>query len=153
MVQKENLLITSMILLITYTISISLVSQAYPQTQTTTTISATGNIQIQADPGIGVYQDQTGTPLTQLNWGTLQPGENPTITTYIKNEGNVPITLSLQTDNWNPQTAQNYLTLSWNYNNQPLNPEETAQITLTLEIDPNTTGITTFTFDITIIAQ
>jgi hypothetical protein len=154
MAQKETILITSMILLVAYTMSLSLVSQAYPQSQSLATISTSGNIQIQADPGIGVYSNSQGTsPLTELDWGTLEPGENPTITTYIKNEGNVPITLSLQTSNWNPLNAQNYLSLSWNYNNQPLSPGETAQIILTLEVDPETTGITAFSFDITIVSS
>ena len=154
MARKETILITSMILLVAYTMSLSLVSQAYPQSQSLATISTSGNIQIQADPGIGVYSNSQGTdPLDDLDWGTLEPGENPTVNTYIKNEGNVPITLSLQTSNWTPLAAQNYLTLSWNYNNQPLSPGETAQITITLEVDPNTTGITTFSFDITIVAQ
>ena len=153
MVRKETILTTSVILLIAYTMSLSLVSQAFPAAQTSTTLSNTGNIQIQASPGIGVYQNSQGTTLlTSLNWGTLEPGQNQTITTYIKNEGNTPITLTLQTSNWTPTSAQNYLTLTWNYNDQTINPNQTQQITITLEVDPNTTGITNFSFNITILA-
>jgi len=153
MVRKETILTTSVILLLAYTMSLSIVSQAYPQTQTSKTFSSTGSIQIQASPGIGVYQNTQGTtPLTSLDWGTLNPGEDQTITSYIKNEGNTPITLSLQSSNWNPTSAQNYLTLTWNYNDQPINPGQTIEITITLEVDPSITGITTFSFDITIVA-
>ena len=151
--RKETLLTTSIILLIAYTLSLSLVSQAYPQAQHSKTFSSTGNIQIQTSPGIGIYQNTQGTtPLTSLNWGTLEPGNSQTITAYIKNEGNTAVTLSLQTDNWTPASAENYLTLTWNYDNNPLSLGETAEITITLEVDPNITGITSFSFDITILA-
>ena len=154
MVRKETILITSMILLITYTMSLSLVSQAHPQNQTLKTISSTGNVKIQATPGIGVYETADGTtPLTSLQWGTLEPGQSQTISSFIKNEGNVPLTISVETENWSPDLARTYLTLNWNCNTQPLNAGETAQLTLTLEVDPNTTGITNFGFDITIIGS
>ena len=153
MARKETIIAASMILLITYTISLSLISQAYPQNQSSKTLSSTGSVQIQASPGIGVYQNSQGTtPLTTLNWGTLEPGQSQTVTSYIKNEGNTPITLSLETSNWNPTQAQSYLTVTWNYNNQPINPGQTAQITLNLQVNPNITGITNFSFDITIVA-
>ena len=153
MVNREAIITTSVIVLIAYTMSLSLVSQAYPATQTAATLSASGNIQIQASPGIGIYLNELATaPLTSLNWGTLEPGQNQNITMYIKNEGNTPITLSLQTSNWNPSAAQNYLTLTWNYNQTPINQDQTTQITLTLEVDPDITGITNYSFDITILA-
>ena len=153
MVNREAIITTSVIVLIAYTMSLSLVSQAYPAAQTAKTLSASGNIQIQASPGIGIYlNDQATSPLTSLNWGTLAPGQNQNITMYIKNEVNTPITLSLQTSNWNPTSAQNYLILTWNYNDQTINPDQTQQITLTLQVNPNITGITNFSFDITILA-
>ena len=153
MVRKETLITTSVICLIAYTMSLSFVSQAFPQAQSSTTLSAAGNIHIEASPGIGVYSNQYGTsPLTSLNWGTLEPGQDQSITTYIKNEGNIPITLSLQISNWSPTSAQNYLTVTWDYNDQPINVGQIAQITLTLDIDADITGITDFSFDITILA-
>jgi hypothetical protein len=153
MVRKETIITTSVICLIAYTMSLSFVSQAFPQAQSSTTLSAAGTIHIQASPGIGIYQNYQGTtPLTSLNWGTLEPGDSQSITTYIKNEGNTPITLSLQTSNWAPSSAQNYLSVSWTYNDQTINPGQTQQITLNLSVDPTITGITDFSFDITILA-
>jgi len=53
--------------------------------------------------GVGVYQDSELTvPLTEINWGILEPGEEKNHTAYIENESNVPITLVLTTDNWSP---------------------------------------------------
>ncbi|TRO47718.1 hypothetical protein E2P47_04035 [Candidatus Bathyarchaeota archaeon] len=153
MVNREAIITTSVIVLIAYTMSLSLVSQAYPAAQTAKTLSASGSIQIQSSPGIGIYLNSQATaPLTSLNWGTLEPGQNQNITMYIKNEGNTPVALSLQTSNWTPTSAQNYLSLTWNYNDLPISPNQTRQVTITLNVDPDITGITNFSFDITILA-
>ena len=154
MKSKEFIITSAMLILITYTLSLSLVSQAFPATQTSKTLSSTGSIQIQASPGIGIYSNSLCTQeLSNIPWGTLEPGASQDIVLYIKNEGNVAITLNMQTDNWSPQSAEDYLTLSWNYNNQPLSAGSSIAVTLTLDVDGSITGITTFGFDIIIIAQ
>ena len=154
MVRKETLLTSAMILLITYTLSLSFVTQAFPQNQATKTLSSSGSIQIQASPDLGIYSNSQGTtPLSSLSWGTLEPGQSQTYTIYVKNEGNVPLTLSLETDNWIPASAENYLTLNWNYNYQALSPDAIRQITLTLVVNPNITGITNFSFEVIIVGS
>ena len=143
-----------MLMLITYTLGLSLVTQAFPASQSSKTLSSAGTIQIQTTAGIGVYSNsQCSTQLTTVSWGTLQPGENQNAICYIKNEGNTPITLSLQASNWSPASAYNYLALNWNYNNQPINPNQVVQVTLTLSVASNIAGITNFGFDITIIGS
>ena len=154
MVNKEFIITSAMLLLITYTLGLSLVTQAFPAGQATKTLSSAGTIQIQTTAGIGVYSNaQCNTQLTSVSWGTLQPGGNQIAICYIKNEGNTPITLSLQASNWSPSSASNYLALSWNYNNQPISPDQVVPITLTLSVDSNIVGITNFGFDITIIGS
>ena len=40
--------------------------------------------------GVGVYQDPGLTvPLTEIDWGILEPGEEKNHTAYIRNESNV----------------------------------------------------------------
>ena len=154
MVSKESLITGAMLMLITYTLGLSLVNQAFPAGQASRTFSSTGAIQIQTTAGIGIYSDsQCYTQLSSVSWGTLQPGESQTATCYIKNEGNTPITLSLQASNWSPASAANYLALNWNYNNQQISPDQVVQVTLTLSVASNIQGITTFGFDITIVGS
>jgi len=154
MVRKESIIIGSMLMLITYTLCLSLVTQAFPAGQSSKTFSSAGTIQIQTTTGIGVYSNsQCSTQLTTVSWGTLQPGGNQNAICYIKNEGNTPITLSLQASNWSPTSASNYLALNWNYNNQPITPNQVVQVTLTLSVASNIAGITNFGFDITIIGN
>jgi hypothetical protein len=154
MVKKEVLITGAMLMLITYTLGLSLVTQAFPAGQASRTFSSTGAIQIQTTAGIGIYSDsQCNTLLSSVSWGTLQPGESQAAICYIKNEGNTPIILSLQVSNWSPASASNYLALSWNYNNQPISPNQVIQVTLTLSVASNINGITTFGFDITIVGS
>ncbi len=154
MPSKESILTGAMIMLVTYTLGLSLVSQAFPAGQTTTTLSSTGTIQIQTSAGIGVYQNyQANTPLTSVSWGTLQPGGSQIVNVYIKNEGSAATTLSLETSNWSPTDAETYLGFGWNYNGYPINPDAVVQITLTLTVAANIEGVTTFSFDITIVGS
>ena len=154
MVSKESIITGAMLILITYTLGLSLVSQAFPQAQTSKTLSSTGSIQIQTTVGIGVYSDsQCNNPLTSMSWGTLEPGGSQNVVCYIKNEGNTPTTLTMYASNWSPASAENYLTLNWNYDSNPIDIDVVVQITFTLTVSPDITGITTFSFDITIVGS
>ena len=148
---KESIIIGTIIILITYTLGLSLASQAYPAAQTSKTLSSTGNIQT---IGVGVYTNvQCSSPLSSIAWGTLEPGMNQTLVCYIKNEGTSASTLSMYASNWNPSSAENYLTLSWNYDGQSINPGDAVQVTFTLSVDASIEGITNFSFDITIVGS
>ena len=152
MVSKESIITGAILILITYTLGLSLVSQAFPAAQTSKTLSSTGTIET---IGVGVYTDfQCNTPLSSIPWGTLEPGESQSVICYIKNEGSDPATLSLQTSNWNPTAAASYLYLSWNYNyGQSINPGDSVQVTFTLTVSPDIEGIKSFSFDITIVGS
>jgi hypothetical protein len=152
MVSKEATVTIAMLLLITYTASLSAVSQVYPASQVSTTFSTTGSIQIQATAGIGIYSDYScNNELNTVSWGTLEAGGSQSIDCYIKNEGSSPITLSLETSNWYPTSAASYLSLSWNYSNQPIAAGSSIHIALTLSASSNIEGITNFSVDITIV--
>ena len=116
--------------------------------------STLSNVGTEKAVGIGVYWDAALTNrTTTINWGTLDPGTQKAFTVYIRNEGNTAITLSQAISNWNPATASTYMALTWNYNNQPINPGATTQVTLTLTVSPSITGIINFGFDIAIIGN
>jgi len=149
MAKKETIITGAVLVLITYTLGLSVVSQAYPAVQTSTTLSSTGNIRT---IGVGVYSNyQCTTPLTSISWGTLDPGASQTILCYIKNEGSSVSTLSMYTSDWNPPDADDHISFSWNYNGQSINPGASIQVALTLTVAGNIQGVTNFGFDITIV--
>jgi hypothetical protein len=101
--------------------------------------------------GVGVFWDVNCTNVvTEIDWGLVEPGSHVNATIYLKNEGNAPITLSLDTENWNPSNASDYITLSWSYAGQTMNPGTVININLILMVSSNITGITNFSFDIII---
>jgi hypothetical protein len=103
--------------------------------------------------GVGIYWDSTcNEAVTSLDWGIAEPGLTQNVAFYLRNEGNAPITIYLDTENWSPQTAATYMTLSWDYNGASINPDQVIQVTLTLSISSSIEGITNFAFDI-IISQ
>ena len=122
----------------------------------TRTFSNTGNIKVVTpSPSVqlGVYSDSgCTTALSSVSWGTLDPGSTATATAYLKNEGNVPVTLSIQASNWNPASAQNYFTLTWNRNGYVLAVGASVQAVLSLAVSSSISNVTSFSFDITITA-
>jgi len=84
--------------------------------------------------------------------GILTPGSEEKVTVFTRNEGNTEITLHLATENWNPESAEEYIALSWDYDGDPISPEQVIEITLSLYVSESIEGITDFTFDIVIMA-
>jgi len=101
--------------------------------------------------GVGVYWDSgCSQAVSSIDWGLADPGSVRNVTVYVKNEGNAPITLSLQTVNWNPAEAADYISLSWDYGGQAIGVNQVVAVTLSLSISSNIQGITTFSFDVVV---
>ncbi len=132
---------------------IGLVMSAMGALVTTRTVSNTGNIAVVTSPTVqlGVYSDSGCTAtLSSIPWGTLTPGNTATSTMFVRNEGNVAVTLSIQASNWNPASASSYFTLGWNCTGYVLQPSQVVHALLTLNVSSSISGITSFSFDITI---
>jgi len=131
----------------------------------TITISSTGTITTSGGGGGGgggggtpsptisfkVYWDNECTDeVTTIDWGEIDVGSTKSVTVYIKNEGDTPITLSLNTTDWNPASASDYISLSWDYSGETIDVGAVIEVTLTLTVDSNISGITSFSFNINI---
>lgn len=97
---------------------------------------------------------QTGEGLeidkTSIDWGVLEPAENKTENITATNGLISAIVLDVETANWVPPEAADFIVLSWDYNDQSLQPNQEIFIILTLSVSPDIENITTFTFDILI---
>lgn len=101
--------------------------------------------------GVGVYWDSScNNQVTSIDWGAVEPGSTKDVMVYIKNEGNAPETLSLETENWNPQIASSYMSVTWDYEGQIISVGGVVQVTLSLSVSGTIGGITSFSFDIVI---
>jgi hypothetical protein len=99
--------------------------------------------------GLEVYEDVNCTqPLSQIEWGFLEPNETAFHVCYVKSVSNINSTLNLTTENWNPANSSNYLTLSWNYENSTLQPNEVLEVTFDLHVNSEVSGIDNFSVDI-----
>lgn len=130
------------------TSAISLVISAL---QAQRTITSDGSVKT---VGLSVYWDQACTnPVPSISWVGLEPGSNANKTVYLRNEGTTAATLAMTTSSWNPSTASSYITLSWDYTQgQVISVNEVIRVKLRLSVSSSITGITSFTFDITITA-
>jgi hypothetical protein len=102
--------------------------------------------------GVGVYWDTSCSDhVSSIDWGMVEPGTTKNVSFYTKNEGTTPVTLSLETENWNPANASIYMSLDWDYAGQEIDVDEVIQVTLSLSVSDSIGGITDFSFDIIII--
>ncbi len=115
---------------------------------------ATSAVSVTSDAarsGIGVYSNKVcTTPMTTINWGSVSPGGTVTTTIYVKNRGDVSLTLSMQASNWNPTSANGPITITWNQEGKTLAPGQSTSATITLTVSANTTGFTSFSVQISI---
>jgi uncharacterized membrane protein len=115
------------------------------------TLSSSGTVTVISTPNLAVYSDSACTQtLTSINWGSLAPGQTASKTIYIKNTGNVPLTLSMDANGWNPSTASNYMTLTWNRQSSSLAVNQVVSADLTLVISPSINGLVT-SFSVNIV--
>jgi hypothetical protein len=151
MKRHDKILIVATVGLLTYTLLLSFLGPVVSSLLTNKTLANQGSV---TAIGVGVYWNSNGTnPVTSFNWGIIDPGNNKSISCYIKNEGNSVVTLSMSTSNWNPANAAQFMTLSWNLNGATLNPGQTRTATFTLTVSASITGITNFSFDVTIVGS
>jgi archaellum component FlaG (FlaF/FlaG flagellin family) len=71
-------------------------------------------------------------------------------TIYVKNTGNVPITLSMTTTAWNPAGAAGQITVMWDKESASLNPGQSTSATLTLSVSPSISGVTSFSVNVVV---
>jgi hypothetical protein len=80
----------------------------------------------------------------------MEPNTTKSFAVYIKNTGTILERLSMRSSNWNPTTAQKYVTLTWDRENSILKRASYITATFTLRSSSNVTNLTEFSFDIII---
>lgn len=149
--KHEVLVVIAAVILVVYTLALSTLTQVMSSVQTNTKISNQGSLKT---VGVGVYWDSGLTNrVSSIDWGLLEPGSNVNKTVYIRNEGNAAAVLSITTSNWSPSNASSYLNLKWDYSGQTINVNQVVNVKLTLSALSSINGITSFSFDITIVAS
>ena len=101
--------------------------------------------------GVGVYWNSTcASNVTSVDWGFLEPGATANVTVYMRNEGNIPVVLNMATDDWNPTSARDDITLTWNREDYVLDSDSVVQAVLTLSVSSDISQVESFGFDILI---
>ena len=143
-----NQRLSTLILLTAMTMIVATVVVASGLLFGTRTINNAGNIN---SIGVGVYWENTCVnEIETIDWEYLEPGSVENVTIYIRNEGNIPMTLNVSTSSWNPAQTSVYVTLSWNREDSVVSSQSVLEAILTMQVSLNVTEITSFDFDITI---
>lgn len=112
----------------------------------------TVNLQVYQDVGMQIE-------LHSINWtlvapvGPMDPGASKTVTVWLYSIGNAEQSLSMTTGNYSPDTAEQYMTVSWNKEGQTLQPRTVTPALISLSVASNVQNVTDFSFEITLIAS
>jgi hypothetical protein len=99
--------------------------------------------------GVDVYRDEALTEILDIiDWGLLDPGENRSVSAWVKNTGNDEQKLVMWTESWNPTNASDWISLSWDYGGSWVSVNASVPVVFTLSIDLDIEGVTNFSFDI-----
>jgi hypothetical protein len=102
---------------------------------------------------IQLYNDAACTTvISDISWGSLQAGTTKSLVIYVRNEGNVAVTLMRTLTNFDPADIANYFTFTWDYNGQPMNSGAVLRLTLYLTAAANVPAEIGFSFDTVITA-
>jgi hypothetical protein len=125
-----------------------LAASSYATLISTENFASVGTINI--SPDLAVFSDKACiTPLTYINWGTLNAGDNKTQLLYIKNVGSgAALTLNMSTTNYAPSNLKNFVNCTWNREGFILLPNAIIDSQLNLTVSPNIYNITSFNFNI-----
>jgi len=91
--------------------------------------------------GVGVYWDSNcDNVITFLSWGRviyspLSDSGSKIVTIFIRNEGTIPVTLFINTSDWDPPFLSKYVNLNWDYDGMILRSEEATKVNLILSIN------------------
>lgn len=117
-----------------------------------TSVSGSTSFVENADIDIVIYEGFLNNVST-IDWGLIYPGSSKDVAILVSNEGNTNIVLRLSTQDWVPESANNHIALSWDYDGQAIGPKQSVRIVLTLHVSENTIGISDFRFTIVIIGE
>lgn len=116
-----------------------------------TSVPSTGTVKA---IGVGVYWDSACSGRVDLiDWGLVEPGSVENVTVFIRNEGNAVVSLSMNTTNWNPSNASDFIALGWDYGGQVIDANGVVEVVLFLSVSPSIEGISSFSFDIVVVGS
>ncbi len=126
----------------------SFVAVAYNNLTSSQTVQVTGTV---SAVNVGVYSDQAcAVNCTAISWGNVNPGGSKSYAVYVKNTGNVAVTLALTTGSWIPTSAGSLLAQTWDREGYVLQASANVTATLVLSAESNTGSLTGFSYNIVV---
>lgn len=146
---KKEVYIAVCIFILIAIVAFAALAATYPEIAEVT-FQSSGII---ATAGVEVYYDEDcQNPVGSIDWGMIEPGFSTNITIYVKNRGNTPLVISINTSDWQPSIAEKYINISLITEQTVVNPKTVAREVINLYVSKDVQeNITSFNCTITIV--
>ena len=95
--------------------------------------------------GLGFFGDAAGSlPVSELDWGLVEPGGVVVVTVYARNNGTVSGVMGLTVSEWVPVLAGEYMNVTWNREGYVLPVDVIVPVTFTLRVSGLIHDVTSF---------
>jgi hypothetical protein len=131
-------------------IALLLISFSFSYLKSRSEKSRSSNIVVYGQSGgFGVYSDpQCTVAETSIDWGNCSLGATYNTILYAFNDQDSNVTVSMNTSDWSPSLAADYLSESWNWSDEmTLLPNSVQPLTLTLNVSQDAADVTDFSFN------
>jgi hypothetical protein len=91
-----------------------------------------GTSGITASANLVILNESANATITNVYWGVVRQGEQRNININVRNVGNIPVTLSVTTANYDPTNAATWLSFNTDYVGTVLSPNDTLPVQLQL---------------------
>lgn len=90
------------------------------------------------------YDEDCQNPVGSIDWGMIEPGFSKNITIYVKNNGNTPLVISINTSDWQPPIAEKYINISLIAEQPIVHPKTVAREAINLYVSKDMQEIITY---------
>jgi len=103
---------------------------------------------------VEIFEDQNCTKILEfIDWGNITINSNYTRIAYLRNPGNVPLLLTMNTSDYNPSEVELVINLTWNLEGSTIYPSEVKKCTFLLTTGQEHYFVKNFTFLIHIYGE
>jgi hypothetical protein len=131
-INRSKQLILLIILVATLTTVLNVLIATWLSRSSSTQVYTFGTVRV---TGVEAYGGdlKTVNDTAVVDWGTVNAEQSKTVSFKVRSISNIPVKLTFNVTDWQPEDIRKYIQVTWNYSGETLNPQQETQLSFTLK--------------------